>query len=291
VSVDLRYRKFDTTYMRAFQGKQFTGNDLPIVTIASDTVVLPVSGTEITGNASPIPTWQRWNDYGIGFLRKPDRAALRQAEAAFREVSSLGKADGALNLARTFISEGRLDEAAAELRKAASQGAYPWSVAWFSALVDMQNGELDSAIDAFETLIETQFSDARRRGFDFSRDYRLRNTLAQAYFERAKLAGSSAEVTDYLQASEEQFVETLRLDPENLAAHYGLAQVYARLGQQDRAEHHRQLHAVYRPDDNARDRAISAARRRNAAANHAAEAVVIYDLQRIETQPMTSGLQ
>jgi hypothetical protein len=33
-------------------------------------------------------------------------------------------------------------------------------------------------------------------------------------------------------------------------------------------------------DDNARDRAVAAARRANPAADHAAESVVIYDLQR-----------
>jgi hypothetical protein len=40
----------------------------------------------------------------------------------------------------------------------------------------------------------------------------------------------------------------------------------------------------YKPDDNAAEVAIPAARRRYPAANHAAEALVIYDLQRIEPQ-------
>jgi hypothetical protein len=40
------------------------------------------------------------------------------------------------------------------------------------------------------------------------------------------------------------------------------------------------LHTKYKIDDNARDHAITAARLKSPAANHAAEAVVIYDLQR-----------
>jgi hypothetical protein len=48
----------------------------------------------------------------------------------------------------------------------------------------------------------------------------------------------------------------------------------------EEADEHGRLHAKYKPDDNARDRAIAAARRKYPAANHAAEAVVIYDLQR-----------
>jgi hypothetical protein len=72
----------------------------------------------------------------------------------------------------------------------------------------------------------------------------------------------------------------LRLNPEYAGAHYGLAQVYAQLGEQEGEAAHRALHARYRLDDNARDRAIVLARRKSPAANHAAEAVVLYDLQR-----------
>ena len=44
--------------------------------------------------------------------------------------------------------------------------------------------------------------------------------------------------------------------------------------------YHRREHERYRPDDNARDRAISIARRADPAADHAAQATVIYPLQR-----------
>jgi 6-phosphogluconolactonase (cycloisomerase 2 family) len=52
------------------------------------------------------------------------------------------------------------------------------------------------------------------------------------------------------------------------------------LGDAQREQRHRQLHARYKKDDNAAEVAIPAARRRYPAANHAAEALVIYDLQR-----------
>lgn len=280
VSVSLRYRKFDTTYQRSFQGDAFTRNDLPIVTIASDEITFPLLGVSASGVAPDIPAWERWNDYGIGLLLKPDRGELRQAEGAFRHIADLGRAEGELNLARVLIREGRLFEARDALVKAASGGAYPWSVTWFSGLVDLQNGEIDAAIDAFTALKETRFAEARRRGFDFSFDYRLLNKLAQALFERAKLANSTAEESDWLRAAADQFDAALTLDPENLTAHYGVAQVHARLGNHTLADHHRERHEIYRRDDNAHDHAVAAARRRDAAANHASEAVVIYDLQR-----------
>ena len=78
----------------------------------------------------------------------------------------------------------------------------------------------------------------------------------------------------------ESFRSVLELDPENVTAHYNLGLLYAELDRPEDAARHAELHARYRPDDNARDRAIAAARRRYPAANRAAEAVVIYDLQR-----------
>ncbi len=45
------------------------------------------------------------------------------------------------------------------------------------------------------------------------------------------------------------------------------------------SERHRKLHERYRPDDNARDRAVATARRNNPAADHATQAIVLYDLQ------------
>jgi hypothetical protein len=284
VEAALRYRKFDTVYMRHFEGEAFDTNDLPVTTIASDRVAFPVRGGEADNPANAVPEWQRWNDYGIGLLRKGGQGELRQAEAAFARVEALGRGDGALNLARAYIREGRLDEAAAALARAAGAEApaYPWSVTYFTGIVNMQNGYLDEAIENFRTVVDTRFTAAREREFDFSRDYRLLNELAQALVERSRLerdeAGRGARER-YLREAEGWYMKTLAIDPENVPAHYGLAQVYAELGESDPAARHRALHARYRIDDNARDRAIALARRRDEAANHAAEAVVIYDLR------------
>src|SRR5207249_8431990 len=83
-----------------------------------------------------------------------------------------------------------------------------------------------------------------------------------------------------LRQSVEQFEKTLALDSENLAAHYNLGLLYEQLGHTALAAEHRAAHERYRPDDNARDRAVTIARRANPAADHAAQAIVIYSLQR-----------
>ena len=85
---------------------------------------------------------------------------------------------------------------------------------------------------------------------------------------------------DFLGRARDAFEHTLGIDPENTNAHYNLALVMAELGDEETAEKHRLLHEKYRPDDNARDQAVAAARRKDPAANHAAEAVVVYDLRR-----------
>ena len=136
---------------------------------------------------------------------------------------------------------------------------------------------------AFELLVETRFEEARQRGFDFGQDYRLLNQLGQTMFEQAKLERGDARRTArerLLREAESWFAKALKYDPENLTAHYNLALIYRALGDAQRAQLHQSLHTRYKPDDNAGDRAIAAHRRANPAADHAADPVVVYDLQR-----------
>jgi tetratricopeptide (TPR) repeat protein len=258
-----------------------------VTVIARDRVTLPVTdGPAAPPAAAPdIPEWMRWNDYGIGLLRKGGAGELRQAEDAFARVEALGRGDGPLNLARVYLREGRLADTAAALGRAvaAASPAWPWSITWFKAQLDRQNGNLDEAIAGFRELVATRFNEARARGFDFSRDYRLLNALAETLFERSKLArgsGDDAAQRAFLEEARAAYEAALAQDPENATALWGLSQIAAVGGDASEAARLRALHARYRPDDNARDRAVAAARRANPAANHAAEAVVIYDLQR-----------
>ncbi len=289
VDVKLQFRKFDTTYLQHVYGADFV-NDMPITTLASDSLVFPITGVAVdpANPPSPIEPWQRWNDYGIGLLRKRGTGELRQAERAFAEVERLGRPDGPLNLARVYLAEGRVAVDAPEaLRRAAAHEppAPEWSVLWFSGLINKQNARFDEAIKNFSQIVEGGFEQAIGRGFDFSRDYRLLNELGQSHYERAKQERGEARRgtrREYLELAVARFRRVLELDPENVTAHYNLKLIFADLGETELSDEHGRLHQRYRPDDNARDRAIAAARRRYPAANHAAEAVVIYDLSREE---------
>jgi len=287
VDVALHYRKFDTEYMQFVKEDPSWVNDLPIMTLARDRVVFPVGSSAAPVGAAPVVAeWERWNDYGIGLLRKGGRGELRQAEAAFTRVEELGRPDGPLNLSRVYLREGRVtEEAPAALRRARDfdPPANEWSVLWFTGLVNKQNGRFDEAIANFRQLAEGGFAQAAGRNFDFAKDYNLLVELGNTLYERARQERGEArrEAREALLGEAVEWLDlALRYDPENVAAHYNLKLIYSDLGDAERAGEHGALHAKYKPDDNATDRAVAAARIAYPAANHAAEAVVIYDLNR-----------
>jgi len=301
VTVKLQYRKFDAEYLRFVAAHARPGddplrgnlfgvpyvNELPITTLAEDQVTFAVEGVADAPQQSDrnIPVWERWNDYGIGLLLK-GKAELRQAEDAFAEIEKLGRYDGSLNLARVYFEEGRVDEAATALTRAAEYrdpAAPPWTMAWMSGQVNRQQGRLEEAEANFRKVLEDQTQEMQMRGFDFSFDYEVRNLLGLTLHDRASQFRGKAmaeQRTYFLEEAARQFEKTLQIDSENVAAHYNLQLIYGQLENPERANEHRQLHERYKLDDNAADRAVALARKKYPAANHAAEALVIYPLRR-----------
>ena len=301
VEVKVNYRKFDTIYFNYTYASNYVRggpflltNDLPVTLLASDRLEFEIEGganraTASTNAPSKILEWQRWNDYGIGLFLKGDKGSekgeLIQAAGAFNRVEALGRADGPLNLARVFFKEGRLDDAVVALQRANDAKRFDppgnrWTIAWLNGLVNKQNGFLDESIQQLTSILEDRYPELEKRGFDFSRDYEVVNELGQTLFERAKMERANpARKEEFLRAAATRFERTLTIDPENLTAHYNLGLIHAALGDDAASERHRKLHERYRPDDNARDRAVANARRNNPAADHATQAIVIYDLQ------------
>jgi hypothetical protein len=250
LKVRLRYRKFDYKYMQyVFKEKADRGESgdipkLPIVDICEDQLTLPVKGvpTAVAQQTSPIqPAWQRWNDYGIGCLLEggvgSKKGELRQAEEAFKRLLAVedkaAYAHGHLNLARVYFDEGRLSDAVAALDKG-SQDNPPapwWTVAWFTGLVNAQNGYLDQAIANFESILDSN-KHPKDRKFDFSRDYVVINELGTTLFKRAQQEEQMADRNRYLRRAVEQFERTLLIDREDLDAHFYLAQCFTRLGEE-----------------------------------------------------------
>ena len=105
--------------------------------------------------------------------------------------------------------------------------------------------------------------------------------LGLAILRRAYHAKKNPDrATEFLHLASQRFEKALSRDPENVTAHFNLSKIHARLGNHEKARRHAELHEKYKPDDNARDRAINIHKSQNPAADHASESIVIYDLQR-----------
>ena len=150
-------------------------------------------------------------------------------------------------------------------------------------MTDREQGHLEEAERNFRQVLEQRTAEMVERGFDFSRDYEVRNLLGLTQFDRARRlrgADQAAERRSLLEDAARQFDATLKLDQENVTAHFNLQLIHRQLGNPELADVYGKLHVRYKPDDNARDRAHALARQRYPAANHAAEPLVIYPLNR-----------
>lgn len=307
IEAALKYRKFDATYLdfmnaarkpddHPFRNQGAAGstpNETPVVVMCTDRVVLPVKRADgqvvevpaaANADRKVPPAWERWNDYGIGMLLA-GKSQLLQAADAFAEVEKLERSDGPLNLARVLLAEGDYDGATAALRRAATMTPPPppWTTAWLSGQINREQGYFEDAAENFRSVLEDDTQERRDRKFDFSRDYRVRNLLGLTLLDLASKAQARADEQvekEYLDEAEVAFKTVLKDDSEDATAHANLAQIYQRRGDTAAAERHRALHLKYKTDDNAGDIARPIARRQYPAADHAAEQLVIYSLQR-----------
>ncbi len=310
ISADVLYRKFDSEYMQfvAEHARELGSplrndtltdeyhNSLPVSILAEDRITLtltneqPAEVSEFSTESlqkfedKQIPEWQRWNDYGIGLFLK-GKAELRQAEDAFLRVEELGYAAGSVNLARCYFREGRLDETALALKRASEnqqQPTAPWTINYYVGLVNEQQGNLVAAERAFRSVLESVTPETRRRGFDFSRDYLVRNQLATTLFNQARqirVADQAEDKNLLLESAAMHFETVLEDDSENLTALYNLAQIYQLLGNEESSGKYQKLSERYQPDYNARDQAVRKAREKSPHANAGAEPITIYKLK------------
>ena len=300
-TVKLQYRKFDYEYMEIVHKRQQPNdnpiatsesiepdryrNTLPVLTLATDSVVFPIEGLaeEPKNSDSKIPGWQRWNDYGIGLFLE-GKSELKQAEQAFQAVEKLNRFDGPVNLARVYLREGRIDEAGDAIQRAAKAidpVAPEWTMAWFSGLVNREQGRLVEAEANFRSIVDQTTEERKSRGFDFSRDIEVLNTLGRTLFDRGEQLRLDSQTKDreaLLREAAKQFQRSLALDSENTTAHYNLGLIHGELGESKLEKKHKTLHLRYKSDDNAQGLAVRLAREKYPAANSAAESLVIYPL-------------
>jgi len=275
IQTQVLYRKFDTEYYRYFSNDENKINDLPIVTLAQDQQNIIISN-QVQSKTPVISDWRRWNDYGIGLLRSK---AFKQAEQAFEKVAQLGQAEGWVNLTRTYLQQGLITQAQRALNQASkdSEFRYKWQLAYFSGIIDLQNGFINKAIENFSRVYNTEFAAAQKAGFDFSKDYKFVTLYAQTVFQKSKLL-KAEEQRIVQKKAKDLLMQVLVMNPEWADAHFSLFQLYTAMGEIDKAKYHKALHLKHKADDNAHDKVIAKARANNKAADHAADTITIYQL-------------
>ena len=169
---------------------------------------------------------ERWNDYGIGLLLQGD---LKGAEAAFIKVTQMDPdyADGWVNVARAHIQEGNMDEAERFLRKALEIDSGLAKTHFFLGMALKSLGRYDEALE--ESLIAIS---------KYPRDRVVLNQIGQILFRKR----------EYSRAIE-QLQKVLKIDPEDLQAHYNLMLCYQGMGNAEMAAREQTLYKRFKADE------------------------------------------
>jgi tetratricopeptide (TPR) repeat protein len=207
--------------------------DLPIVTLASATVSVPLAARGQKTQWQPTvrqQDWERWNDWGIGLLLQGD---LKGAEYAFLRVTEADPqyADGWLNVARALIQEGETERAKPFIQKALTLAPRLARAHFFKAMIQKADGDYDGALESLR-LVEAQYP----------RDRVNLNQMGRILF----LKKQYAEAVQALR-------KVLMVDPEDLQAHYTLMLCYRGLGDHARAARQEKLFRRFKADESAQE--------------------------------------
>ncbi|MBI2188506.1 MAG: tetratricopeptide repeat protein [Acidobacteria bacterium] len=206
--------------------------DLPVTEMARAEAILDVrpAGAPLP-NAAPVVTpavRERWNDYGIGLLLQGD---LKGAEAAFVRVTQAEPdyVDGWVNIGRVRVQEGNLEGAEEVLRKAFAMNPALARTHFFLAMALKGQGRYDEALEHL-----------RQAASAYPRDRVVRNQLGRVLFLKRQFRDAVAE-----------FTKVLRVDPEDLQAHYNLMLCYRGLGEAEPAAREQHLYLRFKADESA----------------------------------------
>ena len=265
----LLHRKFDQKYLEfAYQAnpegfKQFKEiPKLPITEIATDKIDFLVSDSQTAFSNSaqqkkehPASDWIRFNDYGIGLLLEGDsRGAIR----AFEKVAELQPTslDGSLNLAKTALREGNIEETYRHLKKCEELKKGDPQVAWVWARARQEDGLYEDAIAAYKYVLKY-----------FPDDRVARRQLGRTYY-----------LDQQYEASIEMYKSVLDIDPEDREAYYHLALNYRAIGNNTDADSMDKAFNYYKIDESASE-AAQKYRMRNPGANLMAQDIRIHHLE------------
>ncbi len=171
---------------------------------------------------------ERWNDYGIGLLLQGD---IKGAEAAFLKVTEMDPdyADGWVNVARARIQEGNMEAAEQILNKALEVNPTLAKTHFFMATAIKSMGRYDEALEHL-----------RLAAAQYPRDRVVANQIGRVLFLKRQYAEAIA-----------AFKDALKVDAEDLQAHYNLMLCYQGLGNAELAAKEQALYKRFKADESA----------------------------------------
>jgi len=204
--------------------------DLPIITVAEDSKTIRVLPHSAAPPAPQISLakddWTRWNDYGIGLFLQGDLSGAEQAFAKITEMAP-DNFDGWTNVGRVRVQEGDTEGAKVVLLKALALKPNLPRANFFYARVLKEEGHYDAAARALESALA-----------QFPRDRVVHNELGRVLFLQKRYADAVKE-----------FQQTLAIDPEDLQANYNLMLCYTGLGDEIRANEHKERYLRFKADE------------------------------------------
>ena len=171
---------------------------------------------------------ERWNDYGIGLLLQGD---LKGAEAAFLKVTEMDPeyADGWVNVARAQVQEGNMEEAEKVLRKALEVDPNLAKTHFFLGMALKSLGRYDEAL-----------AESRIAASKYPRDRVVVNQIGRILFLKRQYGEAISELQ-----------KVLKIDAEDLQAHYNLMLCYQGLGNSELAAREQTLYKRFKADESA----------------------------------------
>ncbi|MCY3844378.1 MAG: tetratricopeptide repeat protein [Acidobacteria bacterium] len=196
---------------------------LPLLAPASE-VGAPAAGARPATGGPPLR--ERWNDYGIGLLLQGD---LKGAVAAFERVIEVDPTypDGPVNVARALLQEGDVAGAIPYLERAIALEPRLARAHFFLGTARKTLGAYDEALAHLEIARE-----------QYPRDRVVLGQIGRIQFLDRRFEEAVA-----------TFQEVLRIDPEDLQAHYNLMLAHRGAGDLEAAGRAQALYERFKADE------------------------------------------
>jgi len=226
----LKYRRFTRVFSDYSLGKSL---DYPIVTLASAEYLMRLGKNEAVPAAeiskTAMPDWRRWNNYGIALF---DQRQYPLAIDAFTRAAQLDdkyRPFALTNRAMGYIELEQYDEAASILADVVKNYPENLRAVFQQARIFSKRGQLEQAEANIRKVLAT-----------YPRD---RMSLQQL--------GELCKIKRDYSGALEYYEKILKIDPEDLGAHYNLMLVYRKLGRNDDAKREAKIFADLKDDPNA----------------------------------------